>query len=181
MRWLVYKVHISLFHINLSGLSWEQTQTSYAHFCYVSLYQSILFNMWIKAYIVHQCNWCTRKKTKFRQQWVHDDQWWVQGWSGVSPLSSLTSPWRVPEHQGLVRDCTGPYGDRYVINWWSGDLSVKDWSVMISDESMMISDESRTGQGWVHDDQWWVQYWSVMSPWWSVKSPGLVLGRVHGI
>ena len=55
---------------------------------------------------------------------------------------SLTSP----RPSGTGQDGSGPFADSYVINWWSGDLSVKDWSVMISDESMMISDESRTSQ-----------------------------------
>ena len=48
------------------------------------------------------------------QQWVHDDQWWVQDWSGVSPWPP----------SGTGQDWSGPYADRYVINWWSGERKV---------------------------------------------------------
>ena len=52
-----------------------------------------------------------------------------------------------PRPSGTGQDWSGPYADSYVINWWSGDFSVKNRSVMISDESMMISEESITGTG----------------------------------
>ena len=67
----------------------------------------------------------------------------VRGESMIITDQYLTGP----RPSGTGQDWAGPYADSYVINWWSGDLSVKDWSVMISDESMMISDESRTDQG----------------------------------
>ena len=45
----------------------------------------LVINQWSKSL------WCIFYSS---QRWVHDDQWWVQDWSGVSPWSSLTSPWR---------------------------------------------------------------------------------------
>ena len=93
------------------------------------------------------------------QRWVHDDQWWVQDWSGVSPWSSLTSLWRVPDRQWLVRTLRWQLCHKLVVGRFVSHRLVSDDPAPVSDESMKISDESRTGQGWVHDDQWRVQDW----------------------
>ena len=63
----------------------------------------------------------------------------------------------VPVLSGTGQDWSGPYSDSFFINWWLGDLSVKDWSVMIMDSTLtspgLITDESRTDRGGVNDDQ----------------------------